>query len=106
MINITVTDMETKRVLQNTYADRIIGFTEDVRNADGVKTSDAGALVIGRFSTDGQVELLANGIAGLFDELERQTRISKTVLKMLLHAKIEMLDVEKDGGDGDDHAGR
>ena len=31
MINITITDMETMRVLQNTYADRIIGFTEDVR---------------------------------------------------------------------------
>ena len=105
MKNITVTDMETKQVLQNIYADRIIGFTDAVRNADGVKISDAGVLVVGRFSTDGQVELLANGIAGLFDELERQTRISKTVLKMLLHAKIEMVDEEKDGGDGDDHAG-
>lgn len=103
MINVTVLDMETKQVLQSACADRIIGFVEDVRNADGVKTSDAGALVIGRFSTEDQVALLASGINGLFDELERQTRISKTVLKMLLHAKIEMLDEEKDGGDGDDH---
>ena len=103
MINITVTDMETKRVLQNTYADRIIGFTEDVRNADGVKTSDVGALVIGRFSPEDQVALLATGINGLFNEMERQTKISKTVLKMLLHAKIEILDEEHDGGDGDDH---
>lgn len=99
MINITVTDMETKQVLQSTCADRIIGFFEDVRNADGVKTSDAGVMVIGHFSAEDQVQLLATGIDGLFNELERQTRISKTVLKMLLHAKIEMLDEEKDGGD-------
>ena len=103
MINITITDMETNRVLQSTCADRIIGFLDDVRNADGVKTSDAGAMVIGRFSTEEQVALLANGINGLFNELERQTRISKTVLNMLLHAKLEILDQEDDEGDGDDH---
>lgn len=103
MINITVTDMKTNLVLQSICADGIIGFTDVVRNADGVKASDNGAMVIGRFSTAEQVALLANGIAGLFDELERQTRISKTVLKMLLHAKIEMIDEAKDGGDGDDH---
>ena len=98
MINITVTDIETKQVLQSTCADRIIGFVEDVRNADGVKISDAGALVIGCFSPEDQVALLANGINGVFDELERQTKISKTVLKILLHAKIEILDEKDDGG--------
>ena len=92
MKNITVTDMETKQVLQNIYADGIIGFTDAVRNADGVKTSDAGVFVIGRFSPEDEVQLLATGIDGLFDDLERQTKISKTVLKMLLSAKIEILD--------------
>lgn len=99
MINITVKDMETKQVLQSIYADGIIGFAEAVRDADGVKASDNGAMVIGHFSVEDQVALLATGIAGLFDELERQTRISKTVLKMLLHAKIEILDEKDDGGD-------
>lgn len=103
MINITVIDMETKQVLQSTCADGIIGFLEDVKNADDVKTSGFGAMVIGHFSVEDQVQLLATGIAGLFDELERQTKISKTVLKMLLHAKIEILDEKDDGGDGDDH---
>lgn len=103
MINITVTDVEKQQALQSTFTDGFIGFLKDVKNADDVKISDAGAMLIGRFSTEEQVALLANGIAGLFDELERQTRISKTVLKMLLHAKIEMLDEEKHGGDGDDH---
>lgn len=99
MINITVTNMETKQVMQSTCADGIIGFLEGVRDADGVKTSDNGAMVIGHFSVEDQVALLATDIAGLFDELERQTRISKTVLKMLLHAKIEILDEKDDGGD-------
>lgn len=103
MINITVTDVEKQQVLQSTFTNGFIGFLKDVKNADDVKISDFGAMLIGRFSTEEQVALLANGIAGLFDELERQTRISKTVLKMLLHAKIEMLDEEKAGGDGDDH---
>ena len=104
MINITVTDMGTKaQVLQSTFADGIIGFVDNVRNADGAKASDAGACVIGRFSVEDQVQLLATGINGLFNELERQTKISKTVLKMLLHAKLEILDEEHDGGDGDDH---
>lgn len=103
MINITVTDIETNQVLQSTCADKIIGFLEDVRNEDGVKTSDAGALVIGRFSVEDQVGLLARGSNALFDELERQTKISKTVLKMLLQAKIEILDEEDDGGYRDDH---
>ncbi len=92
MKNITVTDMETKQVLQSIYADGIIGFADAVRNEDGVKTSDAGVFVIGRFSPEDQVQLLATGIDGLFDDLERQTKISKTVLKMLLSAKIEILD--------------
>ena len=103
MINITVIDMETKQVLQSTCADGIIGFLEDVKNADDVKTSDAGAMLNGPFSAEDQVELLAAGINGLFGTLERQTKISKAVLKMLLYAKIEVTDVEDDGGDGDDH---
>ena len=103
MINITVIDMETKQVLRSIYADRCIGFVGDVRDPNGEHVADAGAMLNGPFSAEDQVELLAAGINGLFGTLERQTKISKAVLKMLLYAKIEVTDVEDDGGDGDDH---
>lgn len=103
MINITITDTEKNEKIASAYADRFIGLLGDVRDPNGEHVAEACAMVNGRFSTEDQVELLAVGIHGLFGTLERQTKISKTVLKMLLHAKLEILDEEDDEGDGDDH---